>query len=273
MSAIGMSSDLLKFFQARPPLPHIPHPKRKPHKQYTGVADLLSNNPDLFDKISPLPPMPFIDIKNNHETRKYEKIRAYREELEHKIVNFDPMSDSDKKTGDPYNTLFIARLNYDTSEKTLRRELEVYGNILNLKIVRDSCGESRGYAFVEFESEESLRLAYYSLNRKEIDGWKVLVDVERGRTVENWLPKRLGGGLGIVRGREIPNRNVNLGMHKQANYGQPDYLGGSYKYREYSNYRSNHSRNPNDYRHNYGTMDYYPPRTCGGYPQFKKPRY
>jgi U1 small nuclear ribonucleoprotein 70kDa len=31
---------------------------------------------------------------------------------------------------------------------------------------------------------------------KKIDGRRVVVDVERGRTVKGWKPRRLGGGLG-----------------------------------------------------------------------------
>merc|ERR1712224_531109 len=33
----------------------------------------------------------------------------------------------------------------------------------------------------------------------KINGRRVLVDVERGRTVRGWLPRRLGGGLGGTR--------------------------------------------------------------------------
>lgn len=32
-----------------------------------------------------------------------------------------------------------------------------------------------------------------------MDNKRVLVDVERGRTVPNWRPRRLGGGLGSSR--------------------------------------------------------------------------
>ncbi len=32
-----------------------------------------------------------------------------------------------------------------------------------------------------------------------IDGRKIFVDVERGRTVDNWRPRRLGGGAGSKR--------------------------------------------------------------------------
>merc|ERR1719210_1213097 len=41
--------------------------------------------------------------------------------------------------------------------------------------------------------------AYKHADGKKIDGKRVLVDVERGRTVKGWLPRRLGGGLGGTR--------------------------------------------------------------------------
>ena len=41
--------------------------------------------------------------------------------------------------------------------------------------------------------------AYKHADGKKIDGRRVLVDVERGRTVKGWRPRRLGGGLGGTR--------------------------------------------------------------------------
>ena len=57
----------------------------------------------------------------------------------------------------------------------------------------------RGYAFIEFEREADMRAAYKRGDGRKIDGRRVLVDVERGRTVRNWRPRRLGGGLGATR--------------------------------------------------------------------------
>lgn len=34
---------------------------------------------------------------------------------------------------------------------------------------------------------------------RKIDNRRVLVDVERGRTVPNWRPRKLGGGMGSSR--------------------------------------------------------------------------
>ncbi|KAK2153456.1 hypothetical protein LSH36_296g01008 [Paralvinella palmiformis] len=41
--------------------------------------------------------------------------------------------------------------------------------------------------------------AYKHADGKKIDGRRVLVDVERGRTIKGWRPRRLGGGLGGTR--------------------------------------------------------------------------
>lgn len=47
----------------------------------------------------------------------------------------------------------------------------------------DPMGKSRGYGFVEFATEEDLKNAYRRADGLRIDGRRVLVDVERGRTV------------------------------------------------------------------------------------------
>jgi U1 small nuclear ribonucleoprotein len=113
----------------------------------------------------------------------------------------------------------VGRLSYDTTEKKLRREFEQYGIVIHLhmphlpfnspaigtikscRIVTDLEGKSRAYAFIEFEKEEEMTAAYKRGDGKKIDDRRVQVDVERGRTVRNWRPRRLGGGLG---GRKKP---------------------------------------------------------------------
>lgn len=44
------------------------------------------------------------------------------------VLSGDPQSYMNATT-DPYKTLFIARINYDTSESKLRREFEAFGSI------------------------------------------------------------------------------------------------------------------------------------------------
>lgn len=59
--------------------------------------------------------------------------------------------------------------------------------------------KSQGYAFLEFENERDMKDAYKEADGLKIEGRRVLVDVERGRTVREWKPRRFGGGLGSKR--------------------------------------------------------------------------
>merc|ERR1712173_433591 len=79
---------------------------------------------------------------------------------------------------------------------------------MGIKMVHDKeTGKPKGYCFIEFEHERDMHSAYKRADGKKLDGRRVLVDVERGRTVKGWLPRRLGGGLGGTR-RGGPDVNV-----------------------------------------------------------------
>ena len=104
-----------------------------------------------------------------------------------------------------YNTLFVGRLAYETSERKLLRELETFGPVKDLKLVMmkkpldtggadvigmgmsssssSSENKSRGYAFVEFENMEDMKRAYRGADGMRLDGREIVVDVERGHTV------------------------------------------------------------------------------------------
>ena len=142
-------------------------------------------------------------------------------------------------TKDAYKTLFVARLSYDTTEDTLRREFEGYGPVSRIRVVHkrskddvltgdDVEEQPRGYAFVEFEKEEDMRQAYKRADGRKVDGRRLLVDVERGRTVAKWRPRRLGGGLGATRRSGGPPRPSRPAPRApQSSYGaRPSYQSG-----------------------------------------------
>lgn len=86
------------------------------------------------------------------------------------------------------------------TERQLKREFEVYGEIAEIKIVKDTqTDKPKGYAFIQFVKEEDMKAAFKDADAKKINGRRIVVDVERGRTVKSWKPKRLGGGLGRTR--------------------------------------------------------------------------
>lgn len=45
---------------------------------------------------------------------------------------------------------------------------------------------------IEFEHKNDLKTAYKYADGKKVDGRRVLVDIERGRTVMSWRPRRIG---------------------------------------------------------------------------------
>jgi U1 small nuclear ribonucleoprotein len=69
-------------------------------------------------------------------------------------------------------------------------------------VLNQKTGKSRGYGFVTFESEKDCKAAYNEANGKMIERRRIVVDMERGRTRKDWLPRRLGGGKGQTRKAE-----------------------------------------------------------------------
>ncbi|CAK9080048.1 unnamed protein product [Durusdinium trenchii] len=143
----------------------------------------------------PPPKEPWESPLERKARRHREKVEAHKAAQKKVIEAYDPHKDPNA-SGDPFKTLFVGRISYDTTEKKLKREFEVFGSIKKVRMVYDQKGKPRGYAFIEFDHERDLKNAYKQGDGKKIDGRRVMVDVERGRTVEGWLPRRLGGGRG-----------------------------------------------------------------------------
>lgn len=210
--------NLLALFAARDPLPFVspydklPHEKKRP--PYLGLSGFLTN----FEDPKETPPPTRVETRDERKERKRkerQEQQAYK--LEQDLAMWDP-ANMPNGTSDPYKTLFIARINYDTSESKLRREFEVFGSIKKIGVIGEkTSGKPRGYAFIEYEHERDMHSAYKHADGKKIDGRRVLVDVERGRTVKGWRPRRLGGGLGGTR-KGGPDENTRFS-------GRDDYSG------------------------------------------------
>jgi len=157
----------------------------------TGCAEFC----EFFSTEKAPPRDPWESPLERKARRHREKMTAHKDGLKKLIEKYDPHKDPNA-SGDPFKTLFVARISYDTTEKKLKRELEVFGSIKRVRMIYDQKGKPRGYAFIEYEHERDLKNAYKQGDGKKIDGRRVMVDVERGRTVEGWLPRRLGGGRG-----------------------------------------------------------------------------
>ncbi|TIC07520.1 hypothetical protein E3Q16_00450 [Wallemia mellicola] len=207
-----MSNALNDLFAPRPPLPYAKPLERDPTRSksnaQSGIGEILhSLKEEQEDRRAKQNGILDEDIESNDlqvklaevyqvAIRKAERQKKRQENFKRALEHYKPTEDIEA-IGDPFKTLFIARLSVETTESDLRKEFEVYGPIERVRIVRHKdTGKSRGYAFLIFEKERDMKAAYKDAEGLKIHGKRILVDVERGRTVKGWKPRRLGGGLG-----------------------------------------------------------------------------
>jgi len=209
-----MPPALLALFAPRLPLQYKPPMRKFPALKLTGIGDYA----DAFIPKEELTKI----VKEETPREKKARIRAAKAEahalvLAERAKSWDPKNNPNA-TSDAYKTLFVARLSYDVEKDDLIDEFERYGEIKKVALVKNKLtGKPRGYAFVEFESSHDLKDAFRRADGRKIKGRRILVDVERGRTVPDWKPRKLGGGLGGTRvggaqqnrrhsGREVATR-------------------------------------------------------------------
>ncbi len=97
----------------------------------------------------------------------------------------------------PYRTLFIGRINYETDEIDLKKIFERFGTLVSFRLVRDIVtGFSKGYAFAEYKHRRDAKYAHEKCFKLSVDDRVLLVEFEHERDLKGWVPRRLGGGLG-----------------------------------------------------------------------------
>ena len=78
--------------------------------------------------------------------------------------------------------LYVGNLSYDMSEENLRNEFSEYGEVKSAKIITDKfTGRSRGFGFVEMNSDDEGKKAMEELNGKDVDGRELVVNEARPR--------------------------------------------------------------------------------------------
>eukprot|EP00792_Barthelona_sp_PAP020_P011833 TRINITY_DN6063_c0_g1_i1.p1 TRINITY_DN6063_c0_g1~~TRINITY_DN6063_c0_g1_i1.p1 ORF type:complete len:241 (-),score=42.85 TRINITY_DN6063_c0_g1_i1:51-773(-) len=126
-----------------------------------------------------------------HEKELHQKNLNKTRFLKECVNNYDPVFDNN-----PFKTLFLSNLPFDLTEQQLESILLPFGPIRGINMIRNQKGQPKGYAFVEFEHESSQRDSYKQLFNLVIHGRKIIVDKQRARIDDRWLPRRLGGGIG-----------------------------------------------------------------------------
>jgi len=76
--------------------------------------------------------------------------------------------------------MYVSNLSFHTGENDLRKLFEQFGAVSSAKIIADrETGRSRGFAFVEMDSDEEAKEAIKGLNNKEVEGRAMSVSVAR----------------------------------------------------------------------------------------------
>ena len=78
--------------------------------------------------------------------------------------------------------MYVGNLSYEMSEENLRNEFAEYGEVKSAKIITDrDTGRSRGFGFVEMNSDGEGKKAMEELNGKDFEGRELVVNEARPR--------------------------------------------------------------------------------------------
>ena len=86
------------------------------------------------------------------------------------------------------NKLYVGNLSYQMEEDMLKQEFENFGTVKSVKIIKDfDSGRSKGFGFVEMETEDEANVCVEQMDGKEVDGRAIKVNIAREREAR---PKR-----------------------------------------------------------------------------------
>ena len=87
--------------------------------------------------------------------------------------------------------LYVGNLSFRTEESTLQSLFAEAGPVASARLMRDKAtGQSRGFAFVEMETEEGAQAAVDRFNEQELEGRRLKVNEARPQ------PEYSGAGAG-----------------------------------------------------------------------------
>ncbi len=73
--------------------------------------------------------------------------------------------------------LFVGSLPWAVNDEALKEAFTAYGNVVSAKVVTDrQTGRSRGFGFVEMESDSEASAAIEALNGSDLNGRNIVVN-------------------------------------------------------------------------------------------------
>lgn len=88
--------------------------------------------------------------------------------------------------------IYVGNLPWSTTSATLQTLFSAHGTVTSSEVIADrETGRSRGFGFVEMDSDDACQRAIQALNGAEVDGRAITVNEARERA-----PRTGGGGGG-----------------------------------------------------------------------------
>jgi RNA recognition motif-containing protein len=79
--------------------------------------------------------------------------------------------------------LFVGGLSWDTTDESLQKAFEPYGEISEAKVITDrDTGRSRGFGFVTFAQDEDAKTAISKMHGTSLDGRNITVNEAQERS-------------------------------------------------------------------------------------------
>ena len=76
--------------------------------------------------------------------------------------------------------LYVGNLPFSTTASELEELFGSFGEVVDARVITDrETGRSRGFGFVELDSEEAAQKAVSELNDSELEGRRIVVDAAR----------------------------------------------------------------------------------------------
>lgn len=89
--------------------------------------------------------------------------------------------------------LFVGSLPYSVTDDQLAELFQEFGTVASAKVIMDrDTNRSKGFGFVEYESDEEAQAAIAAMNDKEVDGRRIIVN--EARPQENRERRSFNGG-------------------------------------------------------------------------------
>jgi len=98
---------------------------------------------------------------------------------------------AEERSRELHRKLYVGNLSFKTEEQTLEQLFSEAGPVASARVVRDKAtGQSRGFGFVEMDSDEGARAAIEKFHQAEVEGRRLTVNEAR--------PQEAGGGRGFA---------------------------------------------------------------------------